>query len=92
MSSTIELPDPLLAEIQGYAARIATSPQVILQKAWEEYRSRHMVKRTIPEERTPEAKEAMLAKVQALRGSISLPEGISDLDLITESRMEKYGF
>lgn len=41
MSQTIELPDPLFAEISGYASRMAESPVVVLGQAWEEFRQRH---------------------------------------------------
>ncbi len=36
-------------------------------------------------------KAHLLAEVRALRGSLSLPAGANDADLITAARMEKYG-
>ena len=41
MNTTIELPDPLFAEIHGYATRVATSPLEVVRLAWEEFRLRH---------------------------------------------------
>jgi predicted DNA-binding antitoxin AbrB/MazE fold protein len=36
-------------------------------------------------------KTKVLAEVRALRGSLTLPTGASDTDLITSARMGKYG-
>ncbi|HWB07568.1 MAG TPA: antitoxin family protein [Verrucomicrobiales bacterium] len=36
-------------------------------------------------------KTEVLAEVRALRGSLTLPAGTSDTDLITSARMDKYG-
>jgi hypothetical protein len=35
MSQTIELPDPLFDEINGYANHVAASPLVIIKQAWD---------------------------------------------------------
>ena len=90
MSQTIELPDPLFAEINGYANRLATSPLVIIKEAWEEYRHRHP--QTAPLKPRDKAEtEELLAMIRALRGSITLPSDADDDTLITEARTEKYG-
>lgn len=87
MSQTIELPDPLFAEINGYANRVAASPLVIIKQAWDEFRHRH------PQEVGNQAagSDELLAMVRSLKGSISLPDGVEDDILITEARLEKYG-
>ena len=41
MSQTIELPDPLFAEINDYASEVAASPVLVLRQAWDEFRDRH---------------------------------------------------
>ena len=46
----------------------------------------------VPPERPAEVEKArLLAEVRTLRGSLSLPAGINDGELITTARMEKYG-
>jgi predicted DNA-binding antitoxin AbrB/MazE fold protein len=46
----------------------------------------------IPAVSGPEGEKAgLLAEVRALRGSLSLPAGDSDKEMITAARMEKYG-
>ena len=90
MSTSIELPEPLYAEIYGYALREAVTPQVALQHAWEEFRSHHMgsVDST---PRTTADQDALLDMIHSLSGSISLPAGTRDDDLIATARSEKYG-
>lgn len=90
MSQILELPDPLFAEIKGYATRVATSPLGVVKQAWEEFRARHpqeMAASPLPKP----SKEELLAMIEELSGSISLPPGVDDKLLITEARMEKYG-
>ena len=90
MSKTIELPDPLFAEIDGYARRVSASPITVIRQAWDEFRQQH------PQEPAPALHQTaatveLLAKVRTLRGSISLPAGVDNQTLITEARTEKYG-
>jgi len=90
MSQTIELPDPLFAEINGYANRVAASPLVVIKQAWDEFRHRHPQDAASTHTEKPNTEE-LLAMVQSMRGSISLPSDVDDDTLITEARMEKYG-
>lgn len=90
MSKSIELPDPLFAEIDGYANRVAASPVTVIRQAWDEFRRHH------PQDpdSTPLPRvgsDELLAKVRSLRGSITLPTDVPDVALITQARMEKYG-
>jgi hypothetical protein len=90
MSQSIELPDPLYAEISGYATSVAASPLVIIRQAWDEFRHRHSSEAAIEAVEKPSRKE-LLAIVDALGGSISLPSHVDDDTLIADARMEKYG-
>ena len=90
MSQTIELPDPLYAEINGYATRAATSPLGVVRQAWKEFRTRHPQETGAPPPPRP-SKEELLAMIEELSGSISLPADVDDKTLIGEARMEKYG-
>lgn len=89
MSKTIELPDPLYAEIDGYAHRAAVPTLTVIRQAWEEFQRHH------PQGLTPPASNLrsneLLNQVRALRGSISLPHESDDRSVITEARLEKYG-
>ena len=90
MGKTIELPDPLFAEIDGYASRVSASPITIIRQAWDEFRHHH------PQEYPPPLRpaavtEELLAMVHTLHGSISLPANVDDKTLITEARLEKHG-
>lgn len=90
MSKTIELPDPLFAEIDGYANRVAASPIAVIRQAWDEFRRHHpQVPDSAPLQKP--GSDELLAMVRSLRGSISLPHDVSDETLITQARMEKYG-
>lgn len=90
MSKTIELPDPLFAEIDGYANRVAVSPIAVIRQAWDGFRRHHpQVSDSAPLSK-PGADE-LLAMVRSLRGSIALPNDVPDEALITQARMEKYG-
>jgi hypothetical protein len=90
MSKTIELPDPLFAEIDGYAHRLSTTPVTVIRQAWDEFRRHHtpMPDAALPKTPTP---EELLAMVRSLKGSITLPQDTSDKSLITEARTEKHG-
>jgi predicted transcriptional regulator len=90
MSKTIELPDPLYAEIDGYARRVSASPITIIRQAWDEFRHQHPPETATPLRQTS-ASDELLAMVRTLRGSISLPAGMDDKKLITEARAEKHG-
>jgi hypothetical protein len=90
MSKTIELPDPLFAEIDGYARRVSASPITVIRQAWDEFRQQHPQEPAPPLHQTAATVE-LLAKVRTLRGSISLPAGVDNKTLITEARTEKYG-
>jgi hypothetical protein len=90
MSQTIELPDPLYAEIKGYATRAAISPLGVVRQAWEEFRTRHLQETAVAPPPKP-SKEELLAMIEELGGSISLPEDVDDKSLIGEARMKKYG-
>lgn len=90
MSQTLELPDPLFAEINGYAARLSTSPLGVVRQAWEEFRDRHP-QASIERPASKPTKEEMLAMIEELSGSITLPSGVDDKTLISEARLEKYG-
>ncbi len=87
---TIELPDPLFAEIDGYAQRVSASPSTVIRQAWDQFRHQHPQQSATPHRQTAAA-EDLLAMVHALRGSISLPANTDDKTLITEARLEKYG-
>ena len=90
MSKTIELPDPLFAEIDGYANRVAASPITVIRQAWDEFRSHHPQETDSISLQKPSADE-LLAMVRSLRGSLSLPHDVTDEALITQARMEKHG-
>lgn len=90
MSQTIELPDPLYAEINGYATRAATSPLGIVRRAWEEFRTRHPQETAVPPPTKP-SKEELLAIVKSLTGSLSLPQDADYDKLRHEALLEKYG-
>ena len=90
MSKTIELPDPLFAEIHGYATRAATSPLGVVKQAWEEFRSRHPQETAAPPPPKP-SKEELLAMVRSLTGSLSLPQDADYDKLRHEALLEKYG-
>ena len=87
MSKTIELPDPLYAEIEGYASRTAAPALAVIQQAWEEFQRRH------PQGLNPPAfnlrSKELLDQVRALRGSISLPNELDDRSMIAKARLEK---
>ena len=89
MSHTIELPDPLFREINGYAIGSMLSPVHVIEQAWEEFRSRHP--QPVAAAENPKASEALKARIKALRGSIPLPAGISYDQLREEALREKYG-
>lgn len=90
MSKTIELPDPLFAEIDGYARRVSASPTTVIRQAWDEFRHQHPQETSTPLRQTSDTEE-LLAMVRTLRGSISLPADVDDKALITEARTEKHG-
>jgi hypothetical protein len=90
MGKTIELPDPLFAEIDGYAHRISATPLTVIRQAWNEFRHHHPQESTPPSMQNPET-EDLLVMVHALRGSISLPADVDDKTLITQARLGKYG-
>jgi len=48
MGKTIELPDPLFAEIDGYAHRVSASPITVIRQAWDEFRHHHPQETTVP--------------------------------------------
>lgn len=89
MNHTLKLPGPLIAEINGYAARIASSPQAVIQSAWMEFLQRHPGR--LMETSNRSSVDALLEKVEMLRGSITLPGDQSDKDLIAAARLEKHG-
>jgi hypothetical protein len=83
-------PDPLFAEIDGYASRVAASPVTVIRQAWDEFRRHHpQAPDTTPLQKP--GPDELLATVRSLRGSITLPNDVSDETLITQARMEKYG-
>jgi hypothetical protein len=90
MSKSIELPDPLFAEIDGYANRTAVSPVTVIRRAWNEFRSHHAQGLDSVSLQKPDPEE-LLSSVRSLRGSILLPKDLSDETLITQARMEKHG-
>ena len=90
MSKSIELPDPLFAEIDGYADLVAASPTTVIRQAWDEFRRHHPQPADSVSVPKPAAIE-LLAKVRSLRGSLSLPKDVDDESLITQARMGKYG-
>lgn len=89
MSKSIELPDPLFAEIDDYANWVAASPVTVIRQAWDEFRRHHPQAPHTTLICKPGADE-LLAIVRSLRGSISLPHDVTDETLITQVRMEKY--
>jgi hypothetical protein len=90
MGKTIELPDPLFAEIHGYAHRVSASPVTVIRQAWDEFRH-HLPQEPATALGQTTATEELLAMVHTLRGSISLPANVDDKTLITEARLEKHG-
>lgn len=90
MSKTIELPDPLFAEIDGYANQVAATPITVIRQAWDEFR-RHHPQETGPASPQMPAAAELLARVRELRGSLKLAPDVSDESLITQARMEKHG-
>jgi hypothetical protein len=91
MSQTIELPDPLFAEIHGYARSLAVSPLIIITQAWAEFRCHH------PDLPPPghvagrPSESDLLAMVDDLSGSLSLPSD-ADYDRIRHAAvLDKYG-
>lgn len=89
MSHTIELPDPLFREINGYAIGCTLSPVHVIGQAWEEFRARHP--QPVAAAGNPKASDELKARIKALRGSIPLPAGISYDQLREEALREKYG-
>lgn len=90
MSQIIELPDPLFAEIKGYANRVAGSPVGIIKQAWDEFLHRHPAETVAALEAKPDTEE-LLKMVNRMAGSLSLPPEANYEELILEARMEKYG-
>ena len=90
MGKTIELPDPLFAEIDGYAHLVAATPVTVIRQAWKEFRHHHPQEPVTPPMHNS-GTEDLLLMVRTLRGSISLPTAVDDKTLITEARLEKYG-
>ena len=90
MSKSIELPDPLFAEIDGYANRVAASPITVIRQAWDEFR-RHPPQDPDSAPLQKPAVAVLLTIVRSLRGSISLPHDVPDETLITQARTAKYG-
>jgi|GEM_PF-3172513 len=88
MGKTIELPDPLFAEIDGYAHRVSASPVSVIRQAWDEFLHHHRQETTTHLRQTASTEE-LLAMVRTLQGSISLPANVDDKTLITEARSEK---
>jgi hypothetical protein len=89
MSHTIELPDPLFREINGYAMGSTLSPIHVIEQAWEEFRARHP--QPVSPAENAKASDELKARIKALRGSISLPAGKSYDQLREEALREKYG-
>lgn len=77
MGKTIELPDSPFAGIDGYAHRVAATPVTVVRQAWNEFRHHHPQEPATPPMRNPDT-EGLLARVQTLRGSISLPADVDD--------------
>jgi len=90
MGKTIEFPDPLFAEIDGYAHRVAASPITVIRQAWDEFRHHHPSDPVAPAVQKSDT-EQLLSMVRELRGSISLPANVDDKTLITEARLGKHG-
>lgn len=90
MSQTIDLPDPLYAEIHGYAARVAVSPSVVIRQAWEEFRRRHDDGNPTPIATKPTPEE-LLAMVASMTGSLSLPQDADYDHPRHQALTEKYG-
>ncbi len=90
MSRTIDLPDPLYAEIHGYAARVAVPPLVVIRQAWDEFRRRH-------ENGTQDSlvakptQEELFAMVSSMTGSLPLPQDADYDNLRQQSLTEKHG-
>lgn len=90
MSHVIELPDPLFAQINGYAQRVASSPLNVLNQAWEEFRERHAQQPGLPH--SPKlGKSELLALIESLPGSLTLPPDADYESLRYEALAEKYG-
>jgi hypothetical protein len=91
MSQTIELPDPLFAEIHGYARSLAVSPLIIIKQAWDEFRCHH------PDVPAPErvtgkpSVTELLTMVDDLSGSLSLPADAEYDHLPHTALLDKYG-
>ncbi len=90
MSTSIELPDPLFAEIDGYANRVAASPVTVIRQAWDEFRRHHPQGLDSAPLQKPGSDE-LLAMVRSLRGSLTILHDVPDQTLITQTRMEKFG-
>jgi hypothetical protein len=90
MGKTIELPDLLFAEIDGYAHLVAATPVTVIRQAWNEFRHYHPQEPVTPPMHNSDTEDLILM-VHTLRGSISLPTDVDDKTLITEARLEKYG-
>jgi len=90
MGKTIELPDPLFAEIDGYAHLVAATPVTVIRQAWNEFRHYHPQEPVTPRMHNSDTEDLILM-VHTLRGSISLPTDVDDKTLITEARLEKHG-
>jgi hypothetical protein len=91
MSKMIEFPDPLYAEIDGYAQRICASPLTVIRRAWDQFREHHeeeSIDIKVPQD---QAKQELLHMVRTFHGSISLPSDTDDKTLIAKARAEKYG-
>lgn len=88
MSKTLEIPEQLYAEIDRFANRTATSPLVVLSRAWREFEQRHAQS---DDARPASTQAELLAMARSLEGSLSLPSGQDDAALIAEARLEKYG-
>ncbi len=87
MSQTIELPDPLFAEINDYAAAVAAAPVVVLRQAWDEFRLRHPDQQP----RQKGSPEELKSIIKALSGSVSIPLDKSYDQLLEEALLEKHG-
>lgn len=86
MSMTIELPDPLVAEINDYAEKAAEAPAAILKQAWDEFRHRHS--KTPPAKASP---QEIKARIKAMSGTLSLPPDQTHSQLLEAALLEKYG-
>lgn len=77
MGKTIELPDPLFAEIDGYAHRVSATPITVIRQAWSEFLHHHPQQPVTPSIQNS-ATEDLLAMVHTLRDSISLSVDVDD--------------